>query len=522
MEIRPHGFPNDRMKLPDDKLKNINETMQDANDSVIIGDSGKEPVHLSRELLARIQNKGIDITGPLPKELRQYLEQDFPAPDFVGISEGQKLFGIGGLLMPDSSGRIKHLALQFGNVEFNRPLPEKTQKALLNVYKTLFKNMDVRTRFSIVAANQEGIDMLKNAVKESGMENQERVKIIDGRAEKGFSIWIRDSMIPVDNRDGTTTTLIQDRTYWPGPEDAMVPPLFSQNNKDVKAKYHPALRIDGGNMLSNQKEILIGIDSVDHTTALLKDIAKNAQFKEEIIHFYEVKSGNHVDQKDLSRIKGNVVTEEKMWSDIAPLVFESEFQRKIFIVAKDNPQTPLKEEQPAFHIDMAMTPIGNDRFLVGDPGMAINIFKSLSPEDYNKVNASMNKECGFPPENDLIAKLIEVNNSPAHQQNFDNVVRELEEKGYKTERIPCLIGLRTTWSLPYVTYNNCIQENYTDDDGSMIKKVYLPTFGCEPLEQIAKAAYEREGFQVIPLNMAAVSILEGAIRCSSYPLARTD
>ncbi len=522
MEIRPQTTFNYETPVTGGKQAEQETASHAPGDTVSIGDKEKTPPpHLSRELLAQIQKKGIDGAGPLSASQKEYLNQGFSMPGIMEIDGAQKLFGIGGVLMPDSAGRIKHLALQFGNVEFDRPLPEKTQKALLNVYKTLFKNMDVRTRFSVVAANREGMDMLKNAVKESGMEHPERVKIIDGKADKGFSIWIRDSMIPVDNKDGTSTTLIQDRTYWPGPEDAKIPPLFAQNNEDVKARPHPALRIDGGNMLSNQTEILVGIDSVEHTTSLLKDLAQNQAWKEEIIDFYEIKSGNQVAGEGAHPSKG-IVTEEKMWQDIAPLVFESEFQRKVFVIARDNPATPLKEEQPAFHIDMAMTPIGNNKFLVGDPGMAIREFKSLSPEDYKLVNAAMNKECGFPPENDLIAKLIEVNGSDAHQGNFDNVARELEEKGYETERIPCLIGLRTTWSLPYVTYNNCIQENYVDDNGTGVKKVYLPTFGCEPLEKIALAAYEREGFEVIPLKMAAVSILEGAIRCSSYPLARTD
>jgi hypothetical protein len=521
MEIKPPSTTAFERIPRQESQEKPGEPLPLRGDTVTIEGSKEPPMHLSRELLAEIQKKGIKGAGPLTAEQKSYLEQKFASPATMEAEETGKLFGIGGVLMPDSAGRIKHMAFQFGNVEFNRPLPEKTQKALIGVYETLFKNMDSRTRFSIVAANQEGIDMLKNAVKESGMENPERVKIIDGKADKGFSIWIRDSMIPVDNKDGTTTTLIQDRTYWPGPEDAKIPPLFSQNNDDVKTRPHPALRIDGGNVLSNQSEIIVGHDSVNHTTALLQELAKDPKWKSEIVHFYEIKSGNEVQPEGAPGGKGKVTMNE-MWHDIAPMVFESEFERKVFVIGKDDPATAQVEEQPAFHIDMAVTPIGNRKFLVGDPGMAINVFNSLAPEERVKVNASMNRECGFPPENDMISTLIKVNGSAEHQQNFDNVAQELKGEGYDIERIPCMIGLRTTWSLPYLTYNNCIQENYTDDNGKQVKKVYLPTYGCEPLEKIAMAAYEREGFQVVPLKMAAVSILEGAIRCSSYPLARTE
>jgi hypothetical protein len=353
------------------------------------------------------------------------------------------------------------------------------------------------------------------------MENPGRVNIVDGKAEKGFSIWIRDSMIPVEDEDESAKLLIQDRTYWPGPEDAKIPSLIAQSNPDVTSQAHTALRIDGGNLVSNQDYIIIGHDSVEQTTNRLKELAAREETKREIIRFYEVRTGKEV-VEGAPPTNPNQVTLEEMWAGIAPEVFRSEFQRKVFIISKDDPATPAVEEQPAFHIDMAVTPIENDMFLVGDPGMAIRELKGLSPEEKAKVNRSMAKEAGLPEDADLIGKLIEVNGSPEHQANFDNVDRELRGKGFQTRRIPCFIGLRTTWSLPYLTYNNCIQENYIDESGKRVKNVYLPTYGCEPLEKIARAAYEDLGFKVIPLKMAAVSILEGAIRCSSYPLSRTD
>jgi hypothetical protein len=132
----------------------------------------------------------------------------------------------------------------------------------------------------------------------------------------------------------------------------------------------------------------------------------------------------------------------------------------------------------------------------------------------------MAAEAGLSPDADLIGGLIEANQGPAQQANYDNVAKELAGKGCEVERIPCLMGQRTTWSLPYLTYNNCIQENYTDETGSHVKKVYLPVYGCEPLESVAIKTYEDNGYQVVPLKMAAVSILEGAIRCSSYPIEK--
>ncbi|MDQ7821614.1 MAG: hypothetical protein RDV48_02330 [Candidatus Eremiobacteraeota bacterium] len=491
-------------------------------DTVTTGGEQAPPRHLSRELLAQIQNKGLASAGKLTASQEAYLKKmsDLAAAE-GGLTKTGALFGIGGVLFPDSSGRIKHLALQFGNMEFDRPLPEKTAKGLLGVYKTLFANMHPETRFTVVTADEKGEKTLRQAAAESGMVNPGRVNIVNAHSQKGFSIWIRDSMIPVANPDGTTTLLMQDRTYWPGPEDAKITPLFAQGNSNLTAVPHPSLRIDGGNMLSNEEFIFVGQDSVVHTTDRLKELFVLPRWKDEIIRFYENRTGKDVVLEGVPEKPGQVTLAE-MWRTIAPEVFESEFERQVYVICQDDPSTPLKEEQPVFHIDMAVTPVGNRKFLVGDPGMAIRTFQALTEEEKAKANNEMAKEAGFSPGTDLIGKLIEVNGSDAHQANFDNVARELKEKGYEVERIPCMIGLRTTWSLPYLTYNNSIQENYTDESGKQVKKVYLPTYGCEPLEKIALDTYTRNGYEVVPLKMAAVSILEGAIRCSSYPVERTD
>lgn len=531
MRIGESSAPHNRIPNIPLQRDTIEAPSQSCDEVSISKGRGEEqpPQYLSRELLAEIQKKGIDGAGPLTPEQKEYLEQLFTSS--AVIDKPQSIFGIGGVLFPDSAGKIQHIALQFGNVEFDRPLPEKTEKALLGVYKTLFTNMSDDTRFTIATANDRGEEMLRQAVKESGMENPERVNIVNAHAKKGFSIWIRDSMIPVENADRTSKLLIQDRTYWPGPEDNKIPYLIAENNDGISSQSHPTLRIDGGNVLSNSKTIIVGKDSVDHTTKLLQERAIDPEWKKDIIKFYEARTGNEIvgegaasaaPAATASLTKPNQETIDDMWKNIAPLVFESEFQRKVFVICKDDPATPNVEEQPVFHIDMAVTPVGDQKFLVGDPGMAIDIFKSLSPAERRQTNREMAAAAGFPEDTDLIGKLMEVNGGKEHQANFDNVARELKDRGYEIERLPCMIGLRTTWSLPYLTYNNCIQENYTDENGKHVQKVYLPVYGCEPLEKLAVSTYERLGYEVVPLQMAAVSILEGAIRCSSYPVAKTD
>ena len=409
------------------------------------------------------------------------------------------LFGIGGLIFPDSCGKVQHMALQLGNVEFDKPLPQETHQGLLGVWQQLFREMSPETHFSVVCADSKGEESVRQLVSDSHIDPA-RVSILPANSEKGMSIWIRDSMLPVKAEDGHSKLLIQDRTYWPGPEDSRVAPLLDEAHPNISSQAHPALRIDGGNVLSNRRHTVVGRDSIRHTRARLQELAEDPGRRREIEDFYRKASGQEPGPQ--------------MWEDLPRLVFENEFQRPVLVAAREG-------EQPAFHIDMTMTPIGDYKFLIGDPGMAIQALEALTPQQREEVNRSMALQAGINSGEDLVQKLIDANSSSQNQANYDATARVIAEAGYAVERVPALMGLRTTWSVPYQTYNNCIMEKYTDNLGFQVRKVYLPQYGCEPLDRMAEEIYRCNGFEVVPLQMGAISKLEGAIRCSSYALERS-
>ena len=436
---------------------------------------------VSAATLERLREKALAPTPGLLSGQQRLAEQATP------------LLGLGGLLFPDSHGKISHLALQLGNVEFDKPLPEETHRGLMGVWGQLMRHMP-STHFSIVCADSQGEASVQKLVSEVGIQ-PERVSILGAESQKGMSIWIRDSMLPVA-RDGSTRLLIQDRTYWPGPEDNRVAPLLDAAHPQISSQAHPALRIDGGNVLSNQRHTFVGSDSIRHTRERLQELAQDPARRAEIEAFYQEKTGQPAGPK--------------MWDELPQLVFENEFGRPVLVVARHR-------EQPAFHIDMTMTPIGNDKFLVGDPSLAIDRLRQLSPAEKARVNAAMAEQAGISHGEDLVEKLIAANSDPAKQCDYDVTAAELVVAGYEVERVPALMGLRTTWSVPYLTYNNCMMEEV---EGR--RRVFLPQYGCAPLDEMAQRIYQRNGYEVVPLQMGSISKLEGAIRCSSYALEREN
>ena len=417
----------------------------------------------------------------------------------------------GGVLFPDSCGRVTNLALQFGNTEFHKPLPEETKQSLLGVWDQLMTHMSPDTQFTIVCADQNGIDSIHQLEQKTGIDPN-RVHILPANSQNGTSIWIRDSMLPVQDGTGKTKLIIQDRTYWPGPDDNKVPPIIAGSSPQIYSEAHPELRIDGGNILTNGHQAFIGNDSIGQERDLLQSLAKDPEKAKEIQSFYEQETGNKVGQ--------NGVTPDKMWEDLPTTVFQHEFHKPVLVIGKDDPTTPIIEAQPAFHIDMAVTTIGEKKVLVGDPGMACDMLKALSPEERKKVNDEMIAAGHFAPDSDIVGNLIQENDTDQRRADFNNTAKELKDAGYEVERIPDMIGRRTTWSLPYLTYNNCIMEDYKNDKGEEVKKVYLPQYGCAPMDKYCADVYQKNGYEVVPLQMSPVSKLEGAIRCSAYPIQR--
>jgi N-dimethylarginine dimethylaminohydrolase len=503
------------------KSKNISEKTvskkeySEPREEVLLGSTYNPPEFLKKPLTLTIADGGVKTEEGHPRSREELAEGGY----FKALPGTYAIDGnLGGSLYPDSYGKIKHMAFQFGNKEFDKDLWPKTREAVMGVYRTLFANMSLDTKFTIVVPNDESEKICKQLVQDCNPQNPERIQIINGHSENGFSIWIRDSMIPVQTEDSQKRLIIQDRTYYPGKDDKIVPEAIGNANSDISSVHNPILRIDGGNVLSNKEYAFIGIDSATQTTDLLKELALNQENKKNIIKFYEAKSGKEVVEKPES---DKEVTVEQMWHEVAPMVFESEFKRKVYILGNDDPSTPdVVETQPVFHIDMCTTPIGEDTFIVGDPQMAIDILKSLPPSEAERLNKQVAEKAGLKNSDNLIGRLIDANNDKEYKANFDNLAKELKDKGYNVHRMPYMSGLRTTWSLPYLTYNNCLQENYTDENGKQIKKVYLPLYGMEPLDKMALDTYKNFGYEVVPLDMAAITILEGAIRCSAYPIDR--
>jgi len=154
----------------------------------------------------------------------------------------------------------------------------------------------------------------------------------------------------------------------------------------------------------------------------------------------------------------------------------------------------IVEPQPDFHIDLGFTFLDDQTVAVADPGMALPAASQL-PDLQPLLQATRDKQL---------------------QQRYDRAARNLEEHGYRVVRLPNLGGIGLT--TPYITYNNVLLESY-----EAIKKVYLPQYQLNPLDELARKVYLQHGFQVVEMPSAPLSTrLWGSIRCATGELRVTD
>jgi hypothetical protein len=142
-------------------------------------------------------------------------------------------------------------------------------------------------------------------------------------------------------------------------------------------------------------------------------------------------------------------------------------------------------EVPEHHIGMFVTPLDEQRILVGDPDLGISLFDS-SNSDPTQLPYSVDRR-----EETL--------------QKFRNIARELEAQGFDVIRLP-LVPLSD--GLTYITYNNVLLETRGDT-----QHAYLPQFGIPTLDQAGQDAYAAAGITVHNIRVKNIYQYNGTVRC---------
>jgi len=145
---------------------------------------------------------------------------------------------------------------------------------------------------------------------------------------------------------------------------------------------------------------------------------------------------------------------------------------------------------PRHHIMMYLAPLGGRRVLVGDVAWGLRL-----------LDAEPAARGGLAVERD-----------PATAARFDFAARALAAAGFEVHRAPVVV---LAGAGSYVTYTNAL---FASEAGRPV--VYLPTYALPRLDGAAAALYRRLGYEVRPVDVAAIYRQNGSLGCLVNVLAR--
>jgi hypothetical protein len=331
--------------------------------------------------------------------------------------------------------------------------------------------------------------------------------------------------------------------------DNKVPQKIANANPTIILDKEPRLVTDGGDTVSNRNESFVSYYSLAATANNLHTVGRSNNYvKTQMVAHYEAKTGKRVVMSDLENplpfkivpqpfpkeihrmpfrlesnpdykpmiYAGNQVDEATMYEDMAKELFEKQFGKKVNVMGKDDPSTPGVEQPASDHMDMGMTPVDEKTFMLGSPDLAKSLLKSMNPAELRQAEEALSTAAG--KKIDLKSYLSETR-ADDKQSDFDAYEKKFTADGYRVVKLP---HAEPGWGSPYITYNNCLMERWDkNNDGSEYRRIFLPVYGIPKLDNYAIDAYKKEGFDVIPMPLDALSSRWGALRCVSNWLERS-
>ncbi|MEW6280505.1 MAG: hypothetical protein AB1758_17915, partial [Candidatus Eremiobacterota bacterium] len=439
--------------------------------------------------------------------------------------------------MADYDGRVKHLALMLSGY-----VGGQARTQVLEAYKTLFNRMEPDTKFTIMVDGRRDRADVQKAIADSGCPNPERIHVITPPVDD-LTVWARDMMVGLEFPGSPErNALVAQKPLhdWHG-NDREVPGFLSKAVPGLMLNPARRLVTDGGDTTSNRSDSFVGYYSIAATAERLQQACSDASLKGAAVNYFQTQTGKTVvpgalpyqlqpvDRGDLHRVPFRLVdtgqpqpqlqegqaTEGEMYEWLSVKMFEREFGKPVTVLGKDDPETEHQEEPATDHMDMGFTPISDREVLLGDPELARQLINEMTPAERSQAEARMSELAGHPVDLDDY-----FGTGPMNRDNpldFANYKKIAEGKGLEVTRLP---HLEPGFSGSYISYNNCLMERFTKD-GQEVRRVFLPVYGIEKLDDYATSVWQSKGFEVIPMPLGALSTKWGALRCISNWLERS-
>lgn len=323
----------------------------------------------------------------------------------------------------------------------------------------------------------------------------DRVKFLTLPSEISMTIWPQDPFVVLHNSDGPNQLLLSHIFQRAGDRDMAIElaKYLGWKWKDSK------LSFDGGNIVADNNHIFIGANTIYNNAGELKE------------------------------------TPDKIVRR-----FERQLGKPVLVIG------PVP--QPIGHIDMMLTPLGENKIILADPNWGAKLAAeqlSKSPEKVKAFELNCERMFFANPKiqqlQDLKGNIIEppamvgltrraIEDSRKIAPQLDKLAEKLSNRGYEIIRMPFLFMLseyvdsnstdvdpnQYKAGYPQITYNNVLLEVIENR-----QVVYLPQYGWPALDNAARKAWENVGYEIIAIgNFSTSAMYGGALRCCVKVLQR--
>ncbi len=330
-----------------------------------------------------------------------------------------------GQILSDTSGRIAEVLLHFDDEITNELRP---------VYRDLFAALGDDVKIRVLCESGTSAREFANQWRDDATRGGRDMDVVN--VGMSLSIWARDRCI-ARTRPGTVN---RSASFVPSAN-----PFYEfEKQNDLRTQrmlyrgllgpnvLRSWLQLEGGNVIANGRHVFIGANVAEENDCDLPDTQLD---------------------REIGRICG------RPWTLVGAKL----------------------DQLPWDHVDMYITPIGEDTMLVASAATGREIMADgcAAGED------------------------VEISN--AVQVSLDRIAEELRGLGYRVLRLPAVFGASGDWVM---TYNNIIMDV---QNGRRI--VMMPTYNQPEMDRAAAEAYTKLGFEVRPIDVSNVFEFGGAVRC---------
>ena len=383
-------------------------------------------------------------------------------------------------ILADSHGRIEQVVLSVSSARSST-----LRNALLS--SSIVNALPEYVQILILAPDREAFTVVSNPW-------PERVRFADMPENHQLTIWPQDPFLVLDGADGPR--LLASPGFERAEDSKMARAVARQLGLPLETA---GLRFEGGNIVADREHVFIGANTIRHNALRLRE-----------------------DEREIARRFGEALNKKVVVIGPAP--------------------------QPVGHIDMMLTPLGDARLLLADPAWGARLARGELESNAGAV-ADFERRCernffGHADITEVTTSDGEILRAPrivgttaeaiadsdAIAADIDRLAVTLAELGFEIVRIPFLFRKPAPAELPapgrtipsrpgypVLTYNNALLET-----SESTRRVYLPTYGWQALDDAGAAVWQTLGYEVrrIP-GFETSAMYGGALRCSVKVLRRT-